>query len=382
MNLRASAMALSIFLIHLFGDMWSPEIVGHLADAWNKDVRKAVLLLPSVLFLGGAFWLVLALKKNRSRTSPEPKPPHAVSRWLLRTLLWALTHTFYRVRVSGVEEVPEKGGGLLVCNHLSLVDALLLAAATRRNIRFIMFKGIYDQPWIRPIAQLMQAIPISSELRPREMLQSLRSASEAIRAGELVCIFAEGQITRIGQLLPFRRGFERIMKDVDAPIIPVALDGVWGSIFSFEKGRFFWKVPRRLPFPVAVHFGAPLPHNATPLQVRDRVQELMAEAWNHRREQMKPLHHRLVRTARRHPWRQAMADAQGVSLRFLPALIGSVIFARRLRRVWGQERMIGLLLPPCVPAALINFAALLAGKVPVHLNYTVSDETLSSCIRQ
>jgi 1-acyl-sn-glycerol-3-phosphate acyltransferase len=381
-NLRASAMALSIFMIHLFGDMWSPEIVGHLADAWNKDVRKAVLVLPAVLLIGGAFWFVLALKKSRVSSSSNPGPPRAFARWFLRTLLWGLTHTFYRVRVKGVENVPETGGGLLVCNHLSLVDALLLAAATRRNIRFIMYKGIYDQPWIHPIAQVMQAIPISSELRPREMLQSLRAASEAIRAGELVCIFAEGQITRIGQLLPFRRGFERIMKDVDAPIVPVALDGVWGSIFSFEKGRFFWKLPRRVPFPVAVHFGSPLPHNATPLQVRERVQELMAQAWTHRRERMKPLPHRFVRTARRHPWRQAMADAHGAPIRFLPALIGSVIFARRLRMVWGEERMIGLLLPPCVPAALINFAALLAGKVPVNLNYTVSDETLASCLRQ
>ena len=91
-----------------------------------------------------------------------------------------------------------------------------------------------------------RAIPISSEQRPREMLQSLANASDAIKNGEVVCIFAEGQITRIGQMMPFRRGFERIMKDVDAPIIPVALDGVWGSIFSFERGRFLWKWPRSL----------------------------------------------------------------------------------------------------------------------------------------
>ena len=87
------------------------------------------------------------------------------------------------------------------------------------------------------------------------MLQALRTASEAIQDGEVVCIFAEGQITRIGHLLPFRRGFERIMKDVEAPIIPVALDGVWGSIFSFERGRFLWKLPRRLPYRVTVNFG-------------------------------------------------------------------------------------------------------------------------------
>ena len=95
----------------------------------------------------------------------------------------------------------------------------------------------------------------------------------------MVVIFAEGQITRIGQLLPFRRGFERIMKDVDAPIIPVCLDDVWGSIFSFEKGRFLWKMPRYFPYPVTVSFGKPMPPTATPFEVRQAVQELNAEAW-------------------------------------------------------------------------------------------------------
>ncbi len=110
---------------------------------------------------------------------------------------------------------------------------------------------------------MMKAIPISSEQRPREMIRSLRTASEALRQDEIVCIFAEGQITRTGQMLPFRRGLERIMKGVEVPIIPVNLDGVWGSIFSFERGRFLWKMPRRIPYPVTVSFGTPMPPTST-----------------------------------------------------------------------------------------------------------------------
>ena len=163
---------------------------------------------------------------------------------LLRLVLWMVTHSVYRIRVEGRDNIPETGGALFVANHMSFVDALLLIASTDRPIRFLMYKGIYDLPYVKPFAKMIRAIPISSELRPREMLQSLREASNAIRAGEVVCIFAEGQITRIGQLLPFRRGMERIMKGVDAPIVPVNLDGVWGSIFSFERGRFLWKMPR------------------------------------------------------------------------------------------------------------------------------------------
>ena len=115
---------------------------------------------------------------------------------LLRFVLWVLTHTVYRIRVDGRDNIPSKGGALFVSNHLSLVDALLLLASTDRHIRFIMYKGIYEQPWIKPFARILRAIPISSELRPREMLQALRTASEAIQNGEVVCIFAEGQITR------------------------------------------------------------------------------------------------------------------------------------------------------------------------------------------
>src|SRR5437773_5436431 len=306
----------------------------------------------------------------------------AFSRRVLRGLLWVLTHTLYRIKVFGRQNVPEHGGALLVCNHLSHVDALLLVASTRRHIRFIMFKGIYERPWIKPLARILGVIPISSDLRPREMIQSLRDASDAIKQGEIVCIFAEGQITRIGQMLPFRRGFERIMKDVEAPIIPVALDGVWGSIFSFEQRRFGWKIPRQIPYPVTVNFGKALPHHATPFEVRESVQELMAEAWKERKERMRPLHRAFLRSARRHPFRFAMADVQSPKVTFGAALVRTVFLARRLRGLWAGQKMVGLLLPPSVPGALTNFAALLQGKVPVNLNYTVSEEILASCIRQ
>src|SRR5271156_520551 len=146
---------------------------------------------------------------------------------------------------------------------------------------------------------MIRAIPISSELRPREMLHSLREATHAIKAGEVVCIFAEGQITRIGSLLPFRRGMERIMKGVDAPIVPVNLDGVWGSIFSFERGRFLWKMPRSIPYPVTVSFGKPMPPATTPFEVRRAVQNLQTEAYRHHRKRLRTLHRSLIHTAHR-----------------------------------------------------------------------------------
>ena len=301
---------------------------------------------------------------------------------LLRLLLWLATHTLYRIHLQGRENVPSKGGALLVPNHVSMVDAVLLIASIDRPIRFLMFKGSYDHPLVKPFAKIMRVIPISSQLRPREMITSLRTATQALKDGEVVCIFPEGQMTRIGQMLPFRRGMERIVKGVDVPIIPVNLGGVWGSIFSFDRGRFLWKLPRKIPYPVTVTFGKAMPSTSGAQDVRQAVQELGAEAYNLRKRYMRPLHRSFVQTARRHPFRFAMSDGRTPKLSFGGALTRTVFLARRLRSVWRDQRMVGILLPPSVPGALVNLAALLMGKVPVNLNYTASNEVLASCAKQ
>jgi len=286
---------------------------------------------------------------------------------LLRLLVWILIHSVYRIRIQGRDNIPARGGALFVCNHLSLVDALLLGGSTERYIRFLIYKGYYDRPLIGLFARAAGAIPISSEQRPREMIQSLRAASEAIRNGEVVCIFAEGQMTRIGQLLPFRRGFERIMNGVDAPIIPVHLDGVWGSIFSFERGRYLWKLPKRALHPITVSYGAPLPSTCTAIEVRQAVQELQTEAYKEHGKHIQPLPYAFVKTARRHPFRLAMADGDK-RLRFGSALTRALFLARRLETEWDGQEMVGILLSPSPAGAMVNLAALLAGRVPVNLN--------------
>jgi len=301
---------------------------------------------------------------------------------LLRLLLWIATHTVYRIHLEGRENIPAKGGVLLASNHVSMVDAVLLIASIDRPIRFLMFKGSYDHLLVKPFAKIMKVIPISSQFRPREMITSLRTATQALKDGEVVCIFPEGQMTRIGQMLPFRRGMERIVKGVDVPIIPVNLGGVWGSIFSYDRGRFLWKLPHRIPYPVTVTFGKPMPSTSSSQSVRQAVQELGAEAYRFRKRYMRPLGRSFVQTARRYPFRFAMADGRTPKLSFAGALTRTTFLARRLREVWRSQKMVGILLPPSVPGALVNLAALLMGKVPVNLNYTASNEVLASCAKQ
>jgi acyl-[acyl-carrier-protein]-phospholipid O-acyltransferase/long-chain-fatty-acid--[acyl-carrier-protein] ligase len=328
------------------------------------------LPIPTVFLIGGAMTLGATL--YAVKLMPDS---------VLRLVVWVLVHSVYRMRVKGRENIPAKGGALFVCNHLSLVDAMLLAGSTERHVRFLIYKGFYDRPLIGWFAKATRAIPISSEQRPRDMIRSLRTAGEAIRNGEVVCIFAEGQMTRIGQLLPFRRGFERIMKGVEAPIVPVHLDGVWGSIFSFERGRYIWKLPKRALHPITVSYGTPMPSTATAIEVRQAVQELQTDAYREHGQHMKPLPYAFIETARRHPLRMAVADANN-SLRFGTALMRTVFLSNRLRPVWEGQEMVGILLPPSMAGALVNFAALLNGKIPVNLNYTLSSEGIASCARQ
>ena len=326
---------------------------------------RAIFLVGGVLTLAGAIYAVFLLPDS-----------------LLRFLLWCLTNSIYRIRIVGRDHLPEKGGALFVCNHVSYADALLLIAATDRPIRFLMFKDIYEKRWVKPFAKILGTIPVSSEQRPRELLQALQTASDAIRNGEVVCIFAEGQITRIGQLLPFRRGLERIMKNVDAPIVPVALDGVLGGPLSFKRGRLVHLLTARCPHPATVSFGRPLPPATPPFAVREAVQELQVTAWSLRRDRMQPLHRNLIRMAREHPHRFAFADASTPKISFGMALVKTIFLARRLEKVWRGQGMVGIYLPPSVPGALVNYAAFLCGKVPVNLNYTLSESTLGDCVRQ
>lgn len=328
---------------------------------------------PTVLLFSGTGLLAVGTIALTAWKMPDP---------FLRSLVWLLTHTLYKVRVLGQENVPAQGGALLVCNHLSLADACFVMTCTDRPIRFIIDQGMHDKWWVKPFARLSNAIPISAHAPPRELIKSLHTATELIKAGELVCIFAEGEISRIGHLLPFRGGLARIMKGVEAPILPMHLDQVWGSLFSYSSGRLYWKLPRRLPYPITVSVGAPMAGDAEPVAVRQAVQELGARAWIYRKPHMRPLPRSFIKTARRHPFRMAMADASSKPVRFLPMLMRTLYLCGRLKPLWLGQDKVGIFLPPSVGGALVNFAALLMGKVPVNLNYTLSETAIASCIRQ
>jgi acyl-[acyl-carrier-protein]-phospholipid O-acyltransferase/long-chain-fatty-acid--[acyl-carrier-protein] ligase len=199
--------------------------------------------------------------------------------FVVRLVCWMLTHTLYRIRVVGGEHIPTQGPALLVCNHVSYVDGLLVGACVPRFVRFLIYRPIYEIKALRWLFRLMQAIPIAGG---PEAPGALGQARQALHEGHVVCIFAEGAISRTGEVRPFKRGFERIVEGLEIPVIPVHLDRLWGSIFSFQGGRFFWKWPKQFPYPVTVSFAVPLPATATALQVQQVVRELGSAAMAYR----------------------------------------------------------------------------------------------------
>jgi len=299
----------------------------------------------------------------------------------IRLVLVILTNTFYRLRIVGQHHVPQSGGALLVPNHMSFIDGFVLMASVDRPIRFVVDAAYATHPLFKWLMTAMKVIPITSAGNTRMILRALRSAGQALDDGEIVCIFPEGQITRTGTLLPFRRGFERIVKGRDVPIIPTHLDRVWGSIFSFERGRFLTKWPERIPYPLTVSFGAPLPADTPAYKLRDAVRTLGEEAWRLRKSSRHPLHREFIHAMRRHPFRFAMADHSRPRVSSLQALIGSIALARTLRPHWEDQRHVGVLLPPTVAGALVNVAAPLCGKTSVNLNYTVGKSGLEAAVR-
>src|ERR1700741_2594638 len=172
---------------------------------------------------------------------------------LLRLFGLAFARLLYRVTTTGVDKLPA-GGFLLLPNHITWIDAIMLSMACPRPIRFIIDEGVYRNSVLNPFLRAVSCIPITA----RKAKDGMRDAIARIRAGEIVCLFPEGELSRTGTLLRLRRGYEIIARQAEAPIVPVWLDQLWGSIFSYKSGRFFTKVPKAIPYRVTVAFGEPL----------------------------------------------------------------------------------------------------------------------------
>jgi len=293
-------------------------------------------------------------------------PPISAAERALRFLGLPLMRMIYRVQAVGVERLP-RGGFLLLPNHITWVDAIILLIACPRPIRFMIAEEFYRNRWLHAVLRAVRCIPVTS----RRAKDAMQLASEMIRDGEIVCVFPEGRLTRSGVLGGLRRGYELIARRAEAPVVPVWLDQLWGSIFSFQGGRFFRKWPQHFPYPASVEFGYPLsPNEADTATVREQLLQLGECCFSRRPALRQSLGAAALRGLARHPFRTAVIDGMDGSVVSRSKLLGAAAaLSRYLRRHYPEQR-IAIVLPASKGAVVANLAVVLAGKVPVGLNFT------------
>jgi acyl-[acyl-carrier-protein]-phospholipid O-acyltransferase/long-chain-fatty-acid--[acyl-carrier-protein] ligase len=296
----------------------------------------------------------------------------------LRFFGLGLARLIYRVTTTGLEHLPQ-GGFLLLPNHITWVDAIVLSLASPRPVRFIVDAAVYRNRFLHPVLRAVGCIPITS----RKAKDAMREAAARIRAGEIVCLFPEGELSRTGSLLRLRRGYEIIAREAEAPVVPVWLDRLWGSIFSFQGGRFFTKWPRSIPYRVMVAFGRPLPAEAADIAtVREELLKIGEFCYSRRANLRGHLARACLRGLKRNPFRTAIADGLDHTILSRGKLLGVAVALSRILRKTCPERRIGIVLPPGKGGVVANLAVVLAGKIPVNFNFTSARDSIESAREQ
>src|SRR6202521_4705511 len=259
----------------------------------------------------------------------------------LHVLAGLFIRCFYRVTALGLEHLPA-GRFLLLPNHITWVDAIVLQVACPRPIRYIVDQEFYHKPLLKPFLRLVRCIPIDT----RRSRSAIRAATEKIAQGEVVCLFPEGQLERAGTLLRLRRGYELIAHQANAPVVPVWLDQLWGSIFSFQGGRYFTKWPRNIPYRVTTAFGNPLSAEAADIAtVREELLKLGEFCYSRRPSLDRHLAEACVRGLKRRKFSTLVVDGLDHSELSRGKLLGAAAALSLLLRRECKDERIGIVLP-------------------------------------
>ncbi|MFQ5587705.1 MAG: MFS transporter [Nitrospiria bacterium] len=279
--------AFVLVLLGTAGGLFSVPLYAMLQQRSGKTERGQLigtsnfLMTVAILSASGFLWLfhdvfslgpdTIIMILGLFTLAMTPYVMKVIPQYLIRFSLWMLTHTVFKIQMRGQEHVPFRGPALLVCNHVSYIDGLLVGACVQRFIRFVVYREFFEIRGVGRLLKIMRAIPAGGG--QKEAVESMKQGRKGLSEGHVVCIFAEGSISETGEMLPFKKGFERMVEDMDVPIIPVHLEGLRGSIYSARKGRF-WGWPTNLFLPVSVTFGAPMPATANAREVRKVVMQL------------------------------------------------------------------------------------------------------------
>jgi len=315
---------------------------------------------------------------------------------VLRSLWWLLMRSLYRFRIHGRENVPRSGPALIVCNHVSYIDWIVLWAFCPRRATFVFWSGYDKNPVLRFFLAWGRWNTIAIENRtflPHKLEESLASIASALDSGRVVVMFPEGRLTRSSRMRPLRRGVEHILRMVKTPVpvIPTCTHGLWGSVFSHEGGPILRKRPRAFRPPLALMFGRPIVSRPeqppTMPMIREAMGETMAECAIAESDRLPLVHQTFVRRAVkfRYLFRLLAIDhSTGAERRLshIKMFVASMCMTRYLRERVGDSANVGIWLPTSLASALVNLALAFLRRTSVNLNYTAGAEACRSAARQ
>jgi acyl-[acyl-carrier-protein]-phospholipid O-acyltransferase/long-chain-fatty-acid--[acyl-carrier-protein] ligase len=392
---KSSLFYAGLVMLGIFGGLFTVPLNAFLQARARDEQRGRVLAAANLITnIGGigAVGVYYVLGSIFHLTAPQQflvflLPTATVAMyviWLLPESLLRLAFVivgrcFYRVRSQGVENLP-KGGALLICNHVSYVDALILQIACPRPIRFIAYEAFHKNFWIGWVLKILGVIPISKT----HAKNAIREAAQKMREGELVCVFPEGEITRTGTLQGIRKGFELMAHQAEVPVVPVFMDRLWGSIFSFSERKYVWKIPKYLPYPILVNFGIPMPHtqvNST--KARQVLLDEGEESFSKREELTGSIGAACIRTLSKRPWHEFLVDFVPTRRAFSrgTVLALAILLSKKWKLSFPQKR-IGVVLPPGIAGTIVNLALVFMRKTPVNLNCTAGRLAIESCLKR
>ena len=348
--------------------------------AANNFIQNILMLVFLGLTVAAAFWqlgsLSLLLALAVVALAGAVYTLHQLPQSLVRFLMARVMSTRYRLNVIGLNNLPAQGGVLLLGNHVSWVDWAMVQMASPRPVRFVMERWIYERWYLRWFLDFFGVVPIS-RAGSREAIKTI---ARRLDAGEVVCIFPEGTLSKTGQLSEFKRGFELAAREADAAgavILPFYQRGLWGSRFSYASEKLKTNRGGGRARDVIVAFGPTLPLTATAEQVKQAVFELSVTSWQTHVATLPTIADAWLATAKRDLGAVSVIDSGGVTLTNRRLLTAVLLFAAKLHRL-VPEPVVGILLPASGAGAIANLAALVAGKTVVNLNYTASAEALKA----
>jgi len=301
----------------------------------------------------------------------------------LESALYWIMRRIYRIKLTGAglhkgQFPPLKRPTVIVANHVTFIDGLLISMLAPKRVHFLVLAKFWKKPLTRFCLNVAGAIPFGSG-GIGETRHGLEAARQHLRQGGIVCLFPEGILSRTGHLYPFKRGVEALVEGLDVDILPVHLERLWGSIFSFSGHRFFKKWPKQIPYPVTVSVGQVLPPQTQAWELGQIVSEMGTEAIPLRYPPHDTLGGRFVGQMRHHLRDRVFSDTTGKRCTGFQALVGA-----RLIGLWLSEQGLGdkipLLLPASVGGALVNIATVMQGKVAVNLNFSLGEEALATAL--